>query len=63
MEELGVASRVTTPVFAMLCTLCHSDVAGQVRATLALDPVVDAALTLAPAPAIVALWWWITRGR
>lgn len=50
-------------MFAVLCTLCHGDVAGQVRIALGADPLIDALLTFAPAPAIVAVWWALTRGR
>ena len=51
-------------MLAIACTLCYSTTAEQVRAAL-LGPnlLADAAAALAPAPAIVAAWWWLTRGR
>ena len=51
-------------MLAIACTLCHSATAEQVRAAL-FGPafLADAAAALAPAPAIAAAWWWLTRAR
>ncbi|WP_176472925.1 hypothetical protein [Sphingomonas lenta] len=46
-------------MLAIACTLCHSDLAGQVRAALSAP---DALAALAPAPAILAAWWLLTGG-
>lgn len=54
-------------MLAILCTLCHSDLAGQARAALlGPDLLANVAFAFAPAPVIVAAWWLLTgapRGR
>lgn len=45
-------------MLAILCTMCHSNAAEQVRAALSGS---DAVAVLAPAPAIAAAWWLLTR--
>lgn len=54
-------------MLALVCTLCHSTTAEQVRAALlGPDLLADALAAFAPAPAIVAAWWLLTgagRGR
>lgn len=54
-------------MLSVLCTLCHSDTAEQVRAALlGPDFLSDAAAAFAPAPALLAAWWLLTgssRGR
>jgi hypothetical protein len=49
-------------MLALACTLCHSTTAEQVRAQLlGADLLLNAAAAFAPAPAILAAWWLLTR--
>lgn len=66
-RALFLLALACAPGPAHACTLCHSDVAGQVRAALfGADLLENLLAVFAPAPVIAAAWWLLTgvrRGR
>ena len=64
LRALLFIAAISAPLPAHACTLCHSDVAGQVRAAVfGANLWANLLAVFAPAPVIATAWWWLTRVR